>query len=52
MVLGVSKGVTWVSGAKKTHLTKLLFNEIPALASKMEEWLSPLRSVETRSSSV
>lgn len=36
----------------ETNLTKLELREIPALASKMEEWVSPFKSVETTSSSV
>jgi hypothetical protein len=36
----------------ETSLTKFLLREIPALASKMEERLSPFMSVETTSSSV
>lgn len=35
-----------------TSLTKLELREIPALASKTEEWASPMKSVETTSSSV
>ena len=36
----------------ETNFTKFLLREIPALASKMEEWVSPFKSVETISSSV
>jgi hypothetical protein len=36
----------------ETSLTKFLFREIPALASKMEERVSPFKSEETISSSV
>jgi hypothetical protein len=35
-----------------TIFTKFLLREIPAFASKMEEWVSPFKSVETTSSSV
>lgn len=37
---------------QEMSLTKLGFNEIPALASKMLERASPMKSVETTSSSV
>lgn len=37
---------------QEINLTKLLFNEMPAFASKMLEWLSPIKSLETTSSSV
>lgn len=36
----------------ETSLTKFLFREIPAFASKIEEWVSPFMSLETTSSSV
>jgi len=36
----------------ETSLTKLSLSETPALASKMDECLSPIKSVETTSSSV
>lgn len=33
-------------------LTNWSFNEIPALASKIDEWVSPIKSEDTTSSSV
>jgi hypothetical protein len=35
-----------------TSLTKLSLSEIPALTSKIDECVSPIKSVETTSSSV
>jgi len=37
---------------QETSLTKLLLREIPALASKTEDSVDPIKSVETTSSSV
>lgn len=37
---------------QETTLMKFLFKAIPALASKMEEWVLPIMSLETTSSSV
>ena len=37
---------------QETSLTKLLLSEIPALASKTEDSVDPMKSVETTSSSV
>jgi hypothetical protein len=37
---------------QETNLTKVLESMIPALASKMDEWVSPTKSVETTWSSV